>query len=1334
MTKQKKFITCDGNQAAAHISYMFSEVAAIYPITPSSTMAEYVDEWAAAGRKNIFGETVLVQEMQSEGGAAGAVHGSLQAGALTTTYTASQGLLLMIPNMYKIAGEFLPCVFHVSARTLASHALCIFGDHQDVMSCRQTGFAMLCEGSVQEVMDLAGVAHLSTIKSRVPFLNFFDGFRTSHEIQKIEMLENEDLAPLVDQKALAEFRERALSPNKPVARGMAENPDHFFQHRESCNPFYEAVPAIVEEYMNEINKITGRNYGLFNYYGAEDAERVIIAMGSVTEAAREAIDHLVANGEKVGLVSVHLYRPFSAKHFLAAVPKTATRIAVLDRTKEPGANGEPLYLDVKDCFYGQENAPLIVGGRYGLGSKDTTPAQILSVYENLALPTPKNHFTIGIVDEYMNEISKITGRKYGLFDYYGAEDAERVIIAMGSVTEAAREAIDHLVANGEKVGMVAVHLYRPFSAKHFLAAVPKTAKTIAVLDRTKEPGANGEPLYLDVKDCFYGAENAPVIVGGRYGLGSKDTTPAQILSVFENLAMPMPKNHFTIGIVDDVTFTSLPQKEEIALGGEGMFEAKFYGLGADGTVGANKNSVKIIGDNTNKYCQAYFSYDSKKSGGFTCSHLRFGDHPIRSTYLVTTPNFVACHVQAYLHMYDVTRGLRKNGTFLLNTIWEGEELAKNLPNKVKKYFAENNITVYYINATKIAQEIGLGNRTNTILQSAFFRITGVIPVDLAVEQMKKFIVKSYGKKGEDVVNKNYAAVDRGGEYKQLTVDPAWASLEVEAAAANNDPAFINEVVRPINAQDGDLLPVSAFKGIEDGTWHQGTAKYEKRGVAAFVPEWNPETCIQCNKCAYVCPHAAIRPFVLDANEQAGANFPTLKAVGKQFDGMTFRVQVDVMDCLGCGNCADVCPGNPKKGGKALTMKPLETQLAEAANWTYCAENVKSKQHLVDIKANVKNSQFAQPLFEFSGACSGCGETPYVKLISQLFGDREMVANATGCSSIYSGSVPSTPYTTNEKGQGPAWANSLFEDFCEFGLGMELANKKLRNRLEEAMKAAIAAEGTPAEYKEAFQEWIDGRNDADKSKAAAEKIIPMVEAAKDKCSYCATIAEFKDYLIKRSQWIIGGDGASYDIGYGGLDHVIASGEDVNILVLDTEVYSNTGGQSSKATPLGAIAKFAASGKRVRKKDLGMIATTYGYVYVAQIAMGADQAQTLKAIREAEAYPGPSLVIAYAPCINHGLKAGMGKSQAEEAKAVECGYWHLWRFNPALEEEGKNPFSLDSKEPNWEGFQDYLKGEVRFASVMKQYPTEAADLFAACEDMAKKRYASYKRMAAMDWSEE
>ena len=1181
MTKEKKFITCDGNEAAAHISYMFSEVAAIYPITPSSTMAEHVDEWAAAGRKNIFGETVMVQEMQSEGGAAGAVHGSLQAGALTTTYTASQGLLLMIPNMYKIAGELLPCVFHVSARTLASHALCIFGDHQDVMSCRQTGFAMLCEGSVQEVMDLAGVAHLATLKSRVPFINFFDGFRTSHEIQKIEKMEQEDLAPLIDQQALAEFRARALNPSKPVARGMAENPDHFFQHRESSNSFYNAVPAIVEE--------------------------------------------------------------------------------------------------------------------------------------------------------YMNEISKITGRKHGLFDYYGAEDADRVIIAMGSITEAIRETIDYLTEKGEKVGLVSVHLYRPFSAKHFLAAVPKTAKRIAVLDRTKEPGANGEPLYLDVKDCFYGVENAPMIVGGRYGLGSKDTTPAQILAVYENLAMTLPKNQFTIGIEDDVTFTSLPKKEEVALDADGMFEAKFYGLGADGTVGANKNSVKIIGDNTNKYCQAYFAYDSKKSGGFTCSHLRFGDHPIRSTYLVNTPNFVACHVQAYLHMYDVTRGLRQNGTFLLNTIWDGEDLAKNLPNNVKRYFAQKNITVYYINATKIAQEIGLGNRTNTILQSAFFRITGVIPVDLAIEQMKKFIVKSYGKKGEDVVNKNYAAVDRGGEYHQLTIDPAWANLPADVKATNNDPAFINDVVRPINAQDGDLLKVSAFKGIEDGTWYQGTAKYEKRGVGAFVPAWNSDNCIQCNQCAYVCPHAAIRPFILNEEERKGIDFKTLDVKAPaSMKGMAFRMQVDVMDCLGCGNCADICPG--MRGNKALTMVPLEGELKEAANWDYCVANVSSKQSLVDIKANVKNSQLATPLFEFSGACSGCGETPYVKLISQLFGDRQMVANATGCSSIYSGSVPSTPYTTNEKGQGPAWANSLFEDFCEFGLGMELANEKMRARIQIAMENAIAAEGTPAEYKEVFQAWIDNKMDADKTKELADKIIPMVEAAKGQCQYCATIAELSHYLVKRSQWIIGGDGASYDIGYGGLDHVIASGKNVNILVLDTEVYSNTGGQSSKSTPVGAIAKFAAAGKRVRKKDLGLMATTYGYVYVAQIAMGADHAQTLKAIREAEAYDGPSLIIAYAPCINHGLKKGMGKSQAEEKAAVECGYWHLWRYNPALEAEGKNPFTLDSKEPDWSKFQDFLKGEVRFASVMKQYPTEAAELFQAAEDNAKWRLRSYKRMVAENWSVE
>ena len=1184
MSKQKKFLTCDGNQAAAHISYMFSEVAAIYPITPSSTMAEYVDEWAAAGRKNIFGETVLVQEMQSEGGAAGAVHGSLQAGALTTTYTASQGLLLMIPNMYKIAGELLPCVFHVSARTLASHSLSIFGDHQDVMSTRQTGFAMLAEGSVQEVMDLAGVAHLSTIRSRVPFVNFFDGFRTSHEIQKIEALENEDLAPLIDQKALAEFRARALNPEAPVMRGMAENPDTFFQHREASNKFYEAVPAIVEDYMQEINKITGRDYHLFNYYGAEDADRVIIAMGSVTEAAREAIDYLMAKGEKVGLVAVHLYRPFSAEHFLSALPKTVKRVAVLDRTKEPGANGEPLYLDVKDVFYGKADAPLIVGGRYGLASKDTTPTQILSVYENLSLPEPKNHFTIGIVD--------------------------------------------------------------------------------------------------------------------------------------------------------DVTFTSLPPKEELALGGEGIFEAKFYGLGADGTVGANKNSVKIIGDNTDKYCQAYFSYDSKKSGGFTCSHLRFGDTPIRSTYLVNTPNFVACHVQAYLHMYDVLRGIRQNGTFLLNTIWTAEELVKHLPNNVKRTLAQKNISFYTINATKIAQEIGLGNRTNTILQSAFFRITEVIPVDLAIEQMKKFIVKSYGKKGEDVVNKNYAAVDRGGEYEKVTVDAAWANLPDDEKAESKAPEFVENVVKVINAQAGDDLPVSAFSGIEDGTWPAGTAKYEKRGVSAFVPVWNSENCIQCNKCAYVCPHASIRPFVLDEAELAASPYKageTLEMkVPAAMKGMHFRMQVDVLDCLGCGNCVDVCPGN--KNGKALSMSGLESQLGEAPRWDYCAENVKSKQHLVDIKSNVKNSQFATPLFEFSGACSGCGETPYVKLISQLFGDREMVSNATGCSSIYSGSIPSTPYTTNDKGKGVAWANSLFEDFCEFGLGMTLAVEKMRERLVKLMNRAIEGDSCPAETKELFAAWIADKDNTERSIELEAQITPIVKANADKCEICKEIASLSQYLIKKSQWIIGGDGASYDIGFGGLDHVLASGKNVNILVLDTEVYSNTGGQASKATPVGAIAKFAAAGKRVRKKDLGLIASTYGYVYCAQVAMGADQAQTLKAIREAEAYDGPSIIIAYAPCINHGLKAGMGKAQAEEAAAVACGYWHLWRYNPELEAEGKNPFTLDSKEPQWEKFQDFLKGEVRFASVMKQYPSEAAELFKAAEDNAKWRYNNYRRLAKQQWGVE
>ena len=1187
MAKEKKFITCDGNEAAAHISYMFSEVAAIYPITPSSPMAEHVDEWAAKGRKNLFGQTVSVQEMQSEGGAAGAVHGSLQAGALTTTFTASQGLLLMIPNMYKIAGELLPCVFDVSARSLASNSLCIFGDHQDVMACRQTGFAMFCEGSVQEVMDLTAVAHLASLKTCVPFLNFFDGFRTSHEYHKIELLEDDDIRPLIDMDDVKRFRDRALTPERPVTRGTAENPETFFTHRESCNEYYDKVPEVVEHYLGEISKITGREYHLFSYYGADDADRIIILMGSATEAAREAIDYLNANGEKVGMISVHLYRPFSVKHLLASIPSTVKRIAVLDRTKEPGAEGEPLYLDVKSAYYDVENRPLIIGGRYGLGSNDTTPALIISVFDNLKL----------------NE----------------------------------------------------------------------------------------------------------------------------------------PKNHFTLGIVDDVTFTSLPKVEEMALGGEGMFEAKFYGLGADGTVGANKNSVKIIGDNTDKHCQAYFSYDSKKSGGFTCSHLRFGDTPIRSTYLVNTPNFVACHVQAYLHMYDVTRGLQKNGTFLLNTIFEGEELVKFIPNKVKRYFAQNNITVYYINATKIAQEIGLGNRTNTILQSAFFRITEVIPIDLAVEQMKKFIVKSYGKKGQDVVDKNYAAVDRGGEYKQLAIDPAWANLPGDEVVEDDAPAFVKELVRPINAQAGDLLKVSDFikHDTVDGTWQNGTAAYEKRGVEAFVPKWNADNCIQCNKCAYVCPHAAIRPFVLTDDELKGFNGTTLEMKAPAaMKGMHFVIEPSVMDCLGCGNCADVCPGNPKKG-KALTMVPFAGDDEEAARWDYLVKNVTSKQDLVDIKSNVKNSQFAKPLFEFSGACSGCGETPYVKLISQLFGDREMIANATGCSSIYSASIPSTPYCTNEKGQGPAFDNSLFEDFCEFGMGMILGNKKMKERITMLLTDAIAKEDTPAEFKAAAQEWIDGKEDADASKAAAAKLKPLIAAgAEAGCEICKELKTLDHYLVKRSQWIIGGDGASYDIGYGGLDHVIASGEDVNILVLDTEVYSNTGGQSSKATPLGAIAQFAAQGKRIRKKDLGLMATTYGYVYVAQIAMGADNAQCLKAIREAEAYHGPSVIIAYAPCINHGLKAkgGMGKSQAEEAKAVECGYWHLWRYNPELAEQGQNPFSLDSKEPDWSKFHDFLMGEVRYLSVKKAYPNEAEELFAEAERMAKLRYKSYIRKSKEDWSEE
>ncbi|WP_059025195.1 pyruvate:ferredoxin (flavodoxin) oxidoreductase [Gabonibacter massiliensis] len=1177
MAKEKKFITCDGNAAAAHIAYMFSEVSCIYPITPSSPMAEYVDEWAAKGRKNMFGETVRLVEMQSEAGAAGAVHGSLQAGALTTTYTASQGLLLMIPNMYKIAGELLPCVFHVSARALAAHALSIFGDHADVYAARQAGFAMLASGSVQEVMDLSAVSHLTAIKSRVPFLNFFDGFRTSHEIQKIEEIDMEDLRGLVDMKALQEFRDRAQSSENPVTKGTAQNPDIYFQAREAANRFYDAVPDIVAEYMKEMSKLTGRTY-----------------------------------------------RPF---------------------------------------------------------------------------------------------------------DYYGANDAENIIIAMGSVTETIREVIDYKMAQGEKVGMIAVHLYRPFSAKYFMDVMPASVRRIAVLDRTKEPGANGDPLYLDVKEIFYGKENAPVIVGGRYGLGSKDVTPAQIIAVYKNLAMNEPKDKFTIGIVDDVTFHSLPVEPEVKVTSAGTYEAKFYGLGSDGTVGANKNSIKIIGSATNKYCQAYFAYDSKKSGGFTASHLRFGDEPIRSTYLVTTPDFVACHVPAYVHMYDVLKGLKKGGSFLLNSIWDEKEVGNHLPNAMKRYLAQNEINFYIINGTKLGQQLGLGNRTNTIMQAAFFKITNVIPYELAVSEMKKAIDKSYGKKGEAVVKMNYAAVDAGGEHVVKVEIPAdWKNLQDEVAAPDpNRPEFIRKVVDVMNAQAGDDLPVSAFTGREDGTFPAGTSRYEKRGIAINVPEWQVNNCIQCNQCAYVCPHAAIRPFLMTEAELAAAPAGTTSkpAIGKEFAGLQFKIQVSPLDCTGCGNCADVCPAKEK----ALVMKPLESQEAEIARFKYMDEKVGYKR-LVEPN-NVKNSQFQQPLFEFSGACAGCGETPYIKLITQLFGERMMVANATGCSSIYGGSAPSTPYCKNNvTGRGPAWANSLFEDNAEYGFGMAEGANRLRERVKRLIEEHMNQ--FSAEAQAAAQEWITAYEDGDKTLATSDKLSAAM--SKETSAVAKEIMALKPYFTKKSQWIFGGDGWAYDIGYGGLDHVLASGQNVNVLVVDTEVYSNTGGQSSKSTPVGAVAKFAASGKRIRKKDLGMMAASYGYVYVAQVAMGANQAQYLKALKEAEAYPGPSLIIAYAPCINHGLKASMGKSQAEEKKAVECGYWQLYRYNPMLEEEGKNPFQLDSKEPDYSKFREFLMGEVRYNSLIKAAPEDAERLFEMTERDAKWRYEGYKRRAEMKYGNE
>ena len=1164
---EKKFITCDGNYAAAHVAYMFSEVAAIYPITPSSTMAELVDEWAAQGRKNIFGETVKVVEMQSEAGAAGAVHGSLQSGALTSTFTASQGLLLMIPNMYKISGELLPGVFHVSARALAAQSLSIFGDHQDVMATRQTGFAMLATSSVQEVMDLAGVAHIVALKARVPFLHFFDGFRTSHEIQKIELIDEASLTALLDRDALKAFRARALNPEHPVTRGTAQNPDIYFQTREAANKFYEAVPDMVAETMREISKITGRDYKPFVYYGDPEAEEILIAMGSVTETIKETIDYLRKQGRKVGLVTVHLYRPFSAKYF---------------------------------------------------------------------------------------------------FD-----------------------------------------------------VLPKSVKRVCVLDRTKEPGAEGEPLYLDVKSMFYGSDMHPMIIGGRYGLSSKDTTPAQILAVFENLAAAAPKEHFTVGITDDVTNLSLPVGEEISLAKPGTFEALFFGLGADGTVGANKNSIKIIGGSTNKYCQAYFSYDSKKSGGYTSSHLRFGDLPITSPYLVTTPDFVACHVPSYVDKYDVLKGLKPGGSFLLNSVHDVETTCATLPDHMKSYLAKNHINFYVINATKIAAELGLGSRTNTIMQSAFFKIANVIPFEKAVEEMKHAILKSYGKKGEDIVNMNYAAVDAGGNaVVKVEVPAEWASIEdrgFEHTSNASYPEFVRKIVEPINGLKGDQLPVSAFNGREDGTWDNGTAAYEKRGIAVNVPEWQIANCIQCNQCAYVCPHAVIRPFLATDEEAAASGMEWKQGLGET-KAYKFRIQISPLDCTGCGNCVDVCPAKEK----ALVMRPLESQLPQQKNWDYVTSKIGYKQ-VVDKTKSVKNLQFSQPLFEFSGACAGCGETPYIKAITQLFGDKMMVANATGCTSIYSGSAPSTPYCTNEKGQGPAWANSLFEDNAEFGLGMHIGIEKLRDRIQETMEEAIAnCDKCSEELKGVMKEWIANRGSSAASAEVTARLIPLMEACG--CDYCKKILEHKDWLVKKSQWIIGGDGWGYDIGYGGVDHVLASGQDVNILVIDTEVYSNTGGQSSKATPVGAVAKFASSGKRIRKKDLGAMAMTYGYVYVAQVSIGASQQQLFNVLKEAEAYPGPSLIIAYAPCINHGIKGGMTRTQTVGKEAVACGYWHLWHYNP---------FVLDSKEPDWSKFRDFLMKEVRYTSLQKSFPAEAEELFAAAEENAKWRYKGYVRLSKMEY---
>lgn len=1174
MSNQKVMKTMDGNTAAAYVSYAFTDVAAIYPITPSSNMAEFVDEWAANGKKNIFGQEVLVSELQSEGGAAGAVHGSLQGGALTTTYTASQGLLLMIPNMYKMAGELLPAVFHVSARAVATHALSIFGDHSDVMATRQTGFAMIASASVQEVMDLGGVAHLSAIKSSIPFLHFFDGFRTSHEVQKIEQIDYSVFNDMVDHQAIKAFRQNSLNPERPVTRGTAQNPDIFFQAREASNSYYDRVPEVVVDYMNKISEVTGRDYKPFNYYGAADADRVIVAMGSVNETVEETVDYLMTKGEKVGLLKVRLYRPF--------------------------------------------------------------------------------------VPSYMFDV------------------------------------------------------------------LPKTAKKIAVLDRTKEPGSIGEPLYLDIRNAFYGTADAPVIVGGRYGLGSKDTTPSQIKAVYDMLAAE-PKHNFTIGINDDVTHLSLPVSDKIVTEPSGTVRCKFWGLGSDGTVGANKSAIKIIGDKTDLYAQGYFAYDSKKSGGVTVSHLRFGAKPIRSTYLIDEADYIACHNQSYVYQYDLVDGLKKGGTFVLNTLWDQAELDTHLPAKLKNYIANNDVKFYTINATAIAEEIGLGNRINMVMQAAFFKLAEVIDLDKAVEYLKEAIVQAYGKKGEKIVNMNYQAVDKGIEnLVKVEVSDSWKSASDFAEEDKQEPDFITNILRPIAAQRGDDLPVSTFVDREDGTFENGSAAYEKRAIAVNVPEWIADNCIQCNQCSYVCPHAAIRPFLLNADEEAGKpeNFNTLKAMGKGFDDLSYKIQVSSMDCTGCGNCADICPAKTK----ALVMKPIESQLEEQVpNWDY-AMKLTIKDDLMD-KTTVKGSQFAQPLFEFSGACAGCGETPYMKLITQLYGDRMMIANATGCSSIWGGSAPSTPYTKNAQGQGPAWANSLFEDNAEYGLGMNLAVNKVREKLAMLMTELVElnVEAAP------FKAWLEGMDDAVASKAATLQILPLLgkDLGNDRANQIlAEIEDLKDYLIKKSVWIIGGDGWAYDIGYGGLDHALASGQDINVFVFDTEVYSNTGGQASKATPVAATAKFAAAGMRAKKKDLGLMMTTYGNIYVAQVAMGADKNQTIKAIKEAESYKGPSIIIAYAPCIAHGIREGMGRTQNQEKEAVLSGYWYNWRFDPRLRADGKNPFVMDSKEPT-KSFQDFLKSEVRYTSLQKGFPDVAQELFNLAEEQAKERYNSYLRMAAMQY---